>query len=81
MLLEFGSGFTERNLNNMKAFFKAFPIWYAVRTELSWTHYRLLSRIEDESKRNWYTTQAVEAGWDTRTLQRNINTLAFNRTI
>ncbi|MNL08873.1 hypothetical protein D3C87_1296100 [compost metagenome] len=33
--LEFGKGFNERNLNNMRTFFIAFPIWNAVRTELS----------------------------------------------
>ena len=49
---EFGKGFDERNLNNMRAFYHAFPIWDALRTELSWTHYRLLSRIETEQKRN-----------------------------
>ena len=38
---EFGKGFDERNLNNIRAFYLAFPIWNAVRTELSWTHYRI----------------------------------------
>ncbi len=37
LTIEFGKGFNERNLNNMRAFFFAFPIWNAVRTELSWT--------------------------------------------
>ncbi len=46
LTLEFGKGFDERNLNNMRAFYHAFPIWNAVRTELSWTHYRMISRIE-----------------------------------
>ena len=36
---EFGKGFDERNLRHMRAFFQAFPIWDAVRSELSWTHY------------------------------------------
>lgn len=45
LTLEFGKGFDERNLNNMRSFYAAFPIWYALRTELSWTHYRLLSRF------------------------------------
>jgi hypothetical protein len=37
LTLEFGKGFDERNLNNMRAFYQAFPIWNALRTELSWT--------------------------------------------
>ena len=46
LTIEFGKGFDERNLNNMRAFYMAFPIWNALRTELSWTHYRLLCRLE-----------------------------------
>mgnify|MGYP001114695169 CR=1 FL=1 len=42
---EFGKGFDERNLRHMRAFFQTFPIWDAVRSELSWTHYRLLLRV------------------------------------
>jgi len=37
---EFGKGFDERNLRNTRAFFLAFPNWNALRSELSWTHYR-----------------------------------------
>ena len=77
--LEFGKGFNERNLNNMRAFYRAFPIWNAVRTELSWTHYRLLSRIEDESIRKQYQIHAIQSNWNTRTLQRNIETQYVNR--
>lgn len=51
LTLEFGKGFDERNFNNMRAFYLAFPIWNAVRTELSWTHYRLLSRLPSEEKK------------------------------
>ena len=43
---EFGKGFDERNLRNMRLFYQAFPIWNAVRSELSWTHYRLLLRVD-----------------------------------
>ncbi len=45
---EFGKGFDERNLRHMRAFFQGFPIWNAVRTELSWTHYRNLLRVDSE---------------------------------
>ena len=47
LTLHFGKGFDERYLNNISAFWLAFPIWNAVRTELSWTHYRIISRIEE----------------------------------
>ena len=81
LTLEFGKGFDERNLNNIRAFYLSFPIWNAVRTELSWTHYRILSRIEDEALRLQYTNSAIEEGWDTRALQRNIKTQYLGRTL
>ncbi|MCR6638991.1 MAG: PDDEXK nuclease domain-containing protein [Sporocytophaga sp.] len=76
---EFGKGFDERNLNNMRAFYSAFPIWNALRTELSWTHYRLLSRLETEQKRNYYLTESIQNNLNSRQLQREINSLAFER--
>jgi len=45
LTFEFGKGFDERNLNNMRSFYAAFPIWNVLRTELSWTHYRFLFRF------------------------------------
>jgi hypothetical protein len=48
---EFGGGFTERNLYFMKQFYIAFPNLNALRTELSWTHYRSLIRVENQGAR------------------------------
>ncbi|RWU08349.1 PDDEXK nuclease domain-containing protein [Pedobacter chitinilyticus] len=81
LTLEFGKGFDDRNLNNMRAFYKAFQIWYAVRTELSWTHYRLISRLDQEEKRSYYVNETIAGNWSSRTLQRQIETLAFERTL
>ncbi|WP_262496999.1 DUF1016 N-terminal domain-containing protein [Pedobacter lusitanus] len=72
LTLEFGKGFDESNLRNIRQFYLAFPKRDAVRHELSWTHYRIISRLETETLRNQYVMYAVEAGWNTRTLQRNI---------
>lgn len=81
LTLEFGKGFDERNLNNMRAFYQSFPIWNALRTELSWTHYRLLSRLNSEQKRNYYLTESLASNWPSRELQRQINSLAFERLV
>jgi predicted nuclease of restriction endonuclease-like (RecB) superfamily len=81
LTLEFGKGFDERNLNNMRAFYKTFPIWNALRTELSWTHYRLLCRIDSESKRSYYLNECISSNWNSRELQRQINSLAFERVL
>ncbi len=44
MTQDFGKGFTVANLKNMRQFYLTFPNGYALRSELSWTHYRLLSQ-------------------------------------
>ncbi|MBV2234701.1 MAG: hypothetical protein KUL75_04055 [Sterolibacterium sp.] len=54
-----GKGFDERNLRNMRLFLLSFPIRNAVRTELSWTHYRTLLRVENPTARNWYMQEAI----------------------
>nr|WP_294251888.1 PDDEXK nuclease domain-containing protein [uncultured Chryseobacterium sp.] len=79
--IEFGKGFNERNLNNMRAFFTAFPIWNAVRTELSWTHYRIISRIDNPEHRIQYMEHSIDGNWNTRTLQRNIESQYVSRLI
>lgn len=81
LTLEFGKGFDETNLRNIRQFYLCFPIRDALRHELSWTHYRQLSRVEEPDKRALYANHAVENGWDTRTLQRNIATNYMGRYI
>lgn len=76
---EFGKGFEERNLYYFKSFYQHFPILNAVRSELTWTHYRLLLRIEETEKREFYINQAIEGNWSTRTLERNVNSLYYER--
>lgn len=76
---EFGRGFDDRNLRNMRAFYQAFPIWHAVRTELSWTHYRALLRVSNEEAREWYANEAALQNWSARALDRQIGTLYFER--
>jgi hypothetical protein len=76
---EFGKGFDDRNLRNMRAFYLTFPIWNAVRTELSWTHYRNLLRVSDEKARQWYMNEAATQNWSARALDRQIGTLYFDR--
>jgi predicted nuclease of restriction endonuclease-like (RecB) superfamily len=76
---EFGKGFDDRNLRHMRAFYLAFPIWNAVRTELSWTHYRNLLRVESMAARQWYVNEAATQNWSSRALDRQIDTLYYER--
>jgi predicted nuclease of restriction endonuclease-like (RecB) superfamily len=76
---EFGKGFDASNLWNMRAFYAAYPILDAVRRELSWTHYRILLRVEKDEARAFYENEAVNAKWSTRELERQIASLLFER--
>lgn len=76
---EFGSGFTVANLRNMRQFYLMFPKRYALRSELSWTHYRLLMRVSNEDARNFYANESVKSGWSSRQLERQINTMYYQR--
>ena len=46
---------------------------------LPWSHYERLIRVEDKKAREWYAKEAFEQGWSFRTLNRNINTLYYER--
>tara|TARA_R110001599_G_scaffold337213_3_gene555441 strand:- start:16729 stop:17775 length:1047 start_codon:yes stop_codon:yes gene_type:complete len=74
-----GKGFDIRNLRNMRAFYQAFPIRDALRTELSWTHYRSLLRIENTNARDWYQQEAISQNWSARALDRQISKLYYER--
>ena len=75
LTLEFGKGYDESNLRNIRSFYTAFPIRDALRHELSWTHYRLLSRLDTEVKRDYYLQESVVSNWNSRELQRQIKAL------
>ena len=76
---EFGSGFDERELRKMRQFYICFPIRDAVRPELTWTHYRLLLRVEDSTARTFYLKESIEGGWGSRQLDRQISSFYYQR--
>ncbi len=76
---EFGSGYNERNLRYIRSFFKAFPIRNAVRSELTWTHYRLLMRVENINARQFYEEECIKSNWSTRALERQIHVFYYER--
>ncbi|WP_137936503.1 PDDEXK nuclease domain-containing protein [Chitinivorax sp. B] len=76
---EFGKGFDATNLRHMRGFYLAFPICDALRRELSWTHYRLLLRVDTSDARQWYMQEAAAQNWSTRVLERQIGSLYYER--
>lgn len=76
---EFGRGFTVTNLKYMRLFYTAFPNGHALSDHLSWTHYRLLLKVEDESARQFYLDESIKSTWSTRQLERQINSFYYQR--
>src|SRR5659263_256095 len=56
---EYGRGFNERNLWHIRSFYLTFPKVNALRSELSWTHYRLLLRVENDDARHFYIIESI----------------------
>lgn len=79
MTSDFGKGFTVANLKNMRQFYLTFPNSYTLRSELSWSHYRLLMRVENEQARQFYLDECVKSMWSTRQLERQINSFFYER--
>jgi len=74
-----GKGFTETNLKYMRQFYQFFEKSHALRDELSWTHYRLLLKIKNEQARHFYIQESIDCNWSTRSLERQINNLYYER--
>ena len=86
---DFGRGFDERNLRYIRLFYIKFKNWNALSSEsqkggalshqLSWSHYRRLLKVENENARNFYINESINNNWSTRELDRQINSLLFER--
>lgn len=76
---QFGSSYFTRNLNLFRQFHRDFPIVNALRSQLSWTHYRSLSSIDDEEKRTFYIAETVKNNWTARQMDRQIGSQLYER--
>jgi predicted nuclease of restriction endonuclease-like (RecB) superfamily len=63
----------------VRQFYQTFPIRDSLRPELTWTHYRLIIRVENLNAREYYLSEASEQNWSVRVLDRNIHTLYYER--
>lgn len=74
LMAEYGKGFTERSLRQMRSFYLAFPIRRTLCAELSWSIYRRLARIPNKEQREFYRHAAAEERWTVRQLDHQIAT-------
>ena len=75
----YGESFSKRQLERYRQFFKLFPNASALRTQLSWTHYKLLLSINNQSKRIFYKAESQKNNWSSRNLERQINSQLYER--
>lgn len=75
----FGSGYSYRQLYLFIQFYKTFPIVNALRSQLNWSQYKLLIRIDDTDKRDFYIAESIKNSWNGRELGRQINSSLFER--
>ena len=76
---EFGKGFSKRNLERMRKFYIYFPIATTLSSQLSWSHYLELLKIEEEPKRKFYMHECINSRWSVRELQRQRDSLLYER--
>lgn len=79
LLPEYGSGFSVRQLERYRQFYRTFPIASTLRTQLSWSHYKLLLGVDNEDKREYYIAETAKNNWSVRQMERQINSQLFER--
>jgi predicted nuclease of restriction endonuclease-like (RecB) superfamily len=76
---EFGTSFSARQLERFRQFYRAFSNASALRTEFSWTHYKLLMSIGNPMKRDFYEAESTKNKWTSRELERQLNSQFYER--
>lgn len=76
---EYGSGFGQRQLERARQFFIEFPKASTLRTQFNWSQYKLLIGIADRDKREYYELEAANNCWTARQMQRQINSMLYER--
>ena len=74
-----GSGFSKRQIELFRQFYRTFPIANALRSQLGWTHYKMLIRLESEDHISFYMAEAIKNNWTTRQLERQIHSSLWER--
>ncbi len=76
---DYGTSFSVRQLERCRQFYREFPNASALRTQLNWTHYKLLLPLENNGKREFYEIETAKNNWSSRQLERQINSQLYER--
>ncbi len=77
----YGKGFSKKNLERMRQFYKTFPIASLLMTQLGWTHYLEIINIKEENKRNFYLNECINSKWSVKELSRQKKSMLYERLI
>jgi len=83
LIREFGKGFSQRNLEQMRQFYIVYSKAQTASAQLvlSWSHYLFLTRIENKEERKFYEIECFENNWSLRELQRQFNSALYERLV
>ncbi|MDP2387977.1 MAG: PDDEXK nuclease domain-containing protein [Bacteroidota bacterium] len=76
---EYGSGYSIRQINLYRQFYRVFPIVHTLYAQLSWSQYKLLLSVDNQEKREFYIAETVKNNWTVRQLERQIDSALYER--
>lgn len=76
---EFGSGFSKRQVELFRQFYRIFPIANTVYSQLSWSQYKVLIRLDSQEKRDFYIAETIKNNWTVRQLERQVYSNLWER--
>ncbi len=76
---EFGSGFSKRQIELFRQFYRTFPITNTLYSQLSWSQYKLLIRLDSQDQRSFYIAETIKNNWTVRQLERQIYSNLYER--
>jgi len=76
---EYGRGYSRRQIELFRQFYRTFPIANALRSQLGWTQYKLLIRIDNQDKREFYIAETIKNNWTSRQLERQMYSNLYER--
>jgi predicted nuclease of restriction endonuclease-like (RecB) superfamily len=79
LAVEYGPGWSVPQLRSIRQFYSLFQKRSALRSELTWTHYKIIMRVSNPQARSFYEAESVNARWSTRELERQIDAMLFER--
>ncbi len=76
---EFGSGFSKRQIELFRQFYRTFPVTNTLYSQLSWSQYKLLIRLDTPEQREFYMAETIKNNWTVRQLERQIYSNLYER--